>query len=258
MLVRDAISTVFTMTGSLLLTCAIWAFRTSWDVSGTQFVLTWLVMWLFAHVNFLTLDVFTIWIPPQYISMALISWVVLNVTSIILPFDLSSPFYRWAYALPAHEAYEALTDVWSGGCNPHLHYALPILFAYEVSGLFWTTLGVFRRCHYAALTEESAQEAMRLRVEAALALEREHDRRVACEKPLHGEGAEAGEPSEAGHGAAGGDVGKVATRETDEADRAEAEHEMEELGEEIERMETRATRLANFGPRFRLVGTHED
>ncbi|GJN73912.1 nitrosoguanidine resistance protein SNG1 [Purpureocillium lilacinum] len=257
-LVRDAISTVFTMTGSLLLTCAIWAFRTSWDVSGTQFALTWLVMWLFAHVNFLTLDVFTIWIPPQYISMALISWVVLNVTSIILPFDLSSPFYRWAYALPAHEAYEALTDVWSGGCNPHLHYALPILFAYEVSGLFWTTLGVFRRCHYAALTEESAQEAMRLRVEAALALEREHDRRVACEKPLHGEGAEAGEPSEAGHGAAGGDVGKVGTRETDEADRAEAEHEMEELGEEIERMETRATRLANFGPRFRLVGTHED
>ncbi|UNI24572.1 hypothetical protein JDV02_010306 [Purpureocillium takamizusanense] len=264
-LVRDAISTVFTMTGSLLLTCAVWAFRGSWDVSGTQFALTWLVVWLFAHVNFLTLDVFTIWIPPQYISMALISWVVLNVTSIILPFDLSSPFYRWAYALPAHEAYEALTDVWSGGCNPHLHYALPILFAYEVSGLFWTALGVFRRCHYAALTEESAQEAMRLRVEAALALEREHDRRrrVDGEKKalplLRKEGGdedgdednddEAGESSQAGR-----IVGKATT---DDADRAEAEHEIEEIGEEIERMETRATRMANFGPTFRLVGTNE-
>ncbi|KAJ6439331.1 nitrosoguanidine resistance protein SNG1 [Purpureocillium lavendulum] len=259
-LVRDAISTVFTMTGALLLTCAIWAFRVDWDVSGTQFALNWLVMWLFAHVNFLTLDVFTIWIPPQYVSMALISWVVLNVTSIILPFDLSSPFYRWAYAMPAHEAYEALTDVWTDGCNPHLYYALPILFAYEVSGLVWTTLGVFRRCHCAALTEESAQEAMRLRVEAALVLEREHDRRlsVASRRRSRKEGDdEKGEPSMPTP-AAGHLDDQETTNDTDEADRREAEHEMEELGEEINRMETRASKLANFGPSFQLVGTDND
>lgn len=88
--------------------------------------------------------------------MALISWIITNVTSIVLPFSLSPSFYRWAYALPAHEAYEALTDNWSSGCNPHLYYALPILFAYEIIGLAATSVGVYRRCHFAAVAEVAA------------------------------------------------------------------------------------------------------
>lgn len=250
-LVRDVLSGMFTMVGSLLITCAIWAFRAHWNVSGTQFALNWLALWLFAHANFLTLDVFTIWIPPQYISMALISWVVLNVTSIILPFDLSSPFYRWGYALPAHAAYEVLTDIWSHGCNPHLYYALPVLFSYEISGLFWTSLGVYKRCHYAVLTEEATQEAMRMRVEAALKLEREHDKRLvreSREKSVRQD--EIGEPSRT-------DI-LAEDREGEEEDREQAERDLEELGSEIERMETRASRMANFGPSFHLVGAEKE
>ncbi|KND92433.1 Nitrosoguanidine resistance protein SNG1 [Tolypocladium ophioglossoides CBS 100239] len=254
-LVRDVLSGTFTMVGSLLITCAIWAFRANWNVSGTQFALNWLILWLFAHANFLTLDVFTIWIPPQYISMALISWVVINVTSIILPFDLSSPFYRWGYALPAHAAYDALTDNWSNGCSPHLYYALPVLFAYELSGLFWTSLGVYKRCHYAVITEETTQEAMRLRVEATLKLEREHDRRLGQE---HIEESvredENGESSRADKNAADFIQKARKDKEGEEADRLQAEKDIEELGDEIERMETRATRMANFGPSFHLVG----
>ncbi|KAK5995101.1 hypothetical protein PT974_03495 [Cladobotryum mycophilum] len=253
--VRDLISGTFTMVGSLLISAAIWAFKAHWHVSGTQFALNWLILWLFAHVNFLTFDVFTIWLPPQYISMALVAWIVMNVTSIITPFELSSPFYRWAYALPAHAAYEALTDNWSSGCSPHLSYALPVLFAYELSGLFWTALGVYKRCHYAVITEETAQEAMRMRVEAALKLEREHDRRF---EQGHGEKSgrrdENGESSGTGKDAGGLDK-ETPTKKEEEEDRREAERDFEELGREIERMETRATQMANFGPSFHLVGT---
>ena len=159
-LIRQVLAVLYTLIGSLLTTASIWAFKSGWDVSGSQFVLTWLALWLFGHVNFLTLDVFTIWIPQNFMPMALVSWVILNVISAVLPFSLSNGFYRWTYALPAHAAYEILTDIRSSGCNPHLYFALPILFAYEVLGTVGTALGAFRRCHMAAVEEEENEKIL--------------------------------------------------------------------------------------------------
>ncbi|KAH6609790.1 nitrosoguanidine resistance sng1 [Trichoderma cornu-damae] len=251
-LVRDAISITFTMIGSLVNSAAIWAFKANWHLSGGQYAINWLILWLFAHTNFLTFDVFTIWLPPQYISMALITWVVINVSSAILPFSLSSPFYRWGYVLPAHAAYELLIDNWSGGCNPHLSYALPVLFAYEVSGLVLTGIGVYKRCHYAVIMDETTKEAMRLRVEAALKLEREGDGLVgqeSGEKDL--QKPDTGEPSRAATDVVTPNHGN----DTDGQHRRHVEREFEELDSEIDRMETRASRLSNIGPAFRLIGS---
>ncbi|CAH0027378.1 unnamed protein product [Clonostachys rhizophaga] len=258
-LVRDIISILFTMLGSLLLTCAIWAFRDGWSVSGSQFALTWLILWLFAHVNFLMLDIFTIWLPVQFVPMALITWVVINVTSIILPFALSPSFYYWGYALPAHNVYEALIDIWSSGCNPHLHRALPILFAYEVNGIFWTALGVYKRCHGAVIIEETNKEAMRMRIETALRIEREGEE--------HRLGEERSEKSaqddEAGtSSAADRQIGNMEeespSRRRAGDDRAQIENDLEDVTSRIERMETRARRMADTGPSFYLVGSRSE
>jgi len=94
---RLLISGSYCLIGSLCVTSAIWIFKTGWDVDGGQFMLTWLVFLLYAHLNFLTLDVFTVWLPPPFVPMALISWLILNVTSILLPFELMSDFYLWSY-----------------------------------------------------------------------------------------------------------------------------------------------------------------
>ncbi|TLD35833.1 putative Nitrosoguanidine resistance protein SNG1 [Venturia nashicola] len=176
---RNLISLCYTFVGSLCVVAMIWAFRVDWHVNGNQFVLSWMVLWLFAHVNFLTLDVFTVWLPPPYIPMSLISWVILNVASIILPFELSPGFYKYGYVYPAHEVYQVLLDIWSRGCNPQLHYALPVLFALELSGLLISALGIHRRCHYATIKEENEKQAFQDRVDNALAFElgkREQDR----------------------------------------------------------------------------------
>lgn len=193
--------------------------------------------------------------------MALITWIVTNVTSILLPFRLSSPFYRWAYALPAHETYEALTNNWSSGCNPHLYYALPILFAYEIIGLAATAVGVYRRCHFAVIAEEAAEEVMRLRVEMALKLDSERGGNLG----LRGEESNAnGLQLEAN-----GELSVSKTRTTnlqknmpermmtmaEETNEADLEREIEELGSEIVRMETRASQGGNLGPSFKLVGS---
>ena len=171
-LFRTLNSVAYCLAGSLCVAGAIWAFRAGWDVSGAQFVLTWLTLWLFAHLNFQTLDVFTVWLPHPYVPMALVAWVVLNVASVIVPFELSAAWYRVGYAMPAHGAYQVLVDVWSRGCNPRLQYSLPVMFAWEVAASVGAILGVYRRSHYAALAEELAQKQLEERVDAAVELER--------------------------------------------------------------------------------------
>ena len=179
--VRCLISLSYALVGSLCLAGMIWAFRVGWHVSGSQFVLTWLSLWLFGHLNFLVLDILTVWLAPPYVPMALITWVILNVTSVLLPFELSPGFYRWGYALPGHEVFQTLLDVWSGGCNPRLHVALPVLFAWWIVGMVGSGLGVYRRCHYAVVAAEQSERSFQAHVQTALEHERERDRRRALE-----------------------------------------------------------------------------
>ncbi len=229
---RGLVSLLYTLSGSLCVTGAIWAFR----VNGNQFALTWAILWLFAHVNFLWLDVFSVWLPAQYIPMALIAWVIFNVSSILVPFELSPGFYKWAYAMPAHEVYLILIDIWSSGCNPHLSYALPIMFSLEVVGWGLSALGVYRRCHYAVIAEEMAQQAFQERLDEAMAFERKHDQ----------------------------EAREAFKREEMEGSQdviSEAK-EREELGEEMAKVDTlaraanrRASQACNFGPSFDLVGS---
>ncbi|KAJ5938074.1 hypothetical protein N7454_004416 [Penicillium verhagenii] len=167
--VRQILSGLYTFFGSLGVTGSIWIFKYGWQVNGGQFMLTWMVLWLFAHLNFLTLDVFTIWLPPPYVPMALITWVVLNVTSILLPFELSPAFFQVGYAIPGHSVFQILIDIWSGGCNPQLNYALPVMFAYEIVSLTLSSIGVYRRAHYASIKQEGDERSMQQRIEAAIA-----------------------------------------------------------------------------------------
>ncbi|KAJ5971475.1 uncharacterized protein N7479_001393 [Penicillium vulpinum] len=166
--VRLIISVVYTLIGAMCTAGAIWAFRSGWDVNGNQFALTWLVLWLFAHLNFLFLDVFTIWLPPPYVPMALISWIIGNITSILLPFELSPAFYKVGFAFPAHAVFQVLIDVWSSGCNPKLYYSLPVLFVYEVLGIILSSIGVYRRAHYACIKQEMDEKAFQEQFEATL------------------------------------------------------------------------------------------
>ncbi|CAI7591838.1 unnamed protein product [Penicillium glandicola] len=175
-IVRLIMSSIYTLVGAMCTAGAIWAFRSGWDVNGNQFALTWLVLWLFAHLNFLVLDVFTIWLPPPYVPMALISWVIWSVTSILLPFELSPAFYRLGYAVPAHAVFQVLIDIWSSGCNPQLYHALPVLFVYEILGIILSTIGVYRRAHYACIKQETDEMAFQERVAAAVLEQQEAHR----------------------------------------------------------------------------------
>ncbi|KAL2809159.1 hypothetical protein BJX63DRAFT_424078 [Aspergillus granulosus] len=166
---RFLISALYTLAGSICAIGAVWAFRAGWDVNGNQWALSWITMWLFAHLNFLTLDVVAVWLPAPFVPMALITWVVTNVASILVPFELSPAFYKWAYALPAHAVYNILIHIWSGGCNPQLDYALPVLFAYEITCGILSGIGVYRRAHYAVIAAEREEKSWQEKIANAVA-----------------------------------------------------------------------------------------
>lgn len=250
-IVRDLISLVYCLVGSVCTAGAIWAFRAGWDVDGKQFVLVWMALWLFAHINFLQLDVFTVWIPPAYVPMALISWIIFNVASILLPFELSPGFYRIGYAAPAHEVYQILIDIWSRGCNPQLRYALPILFAWWLWGLAMSGLGVYRRAHYAVLGEEQAGHQFQERLDAAVQFEKQREKEL---KVANGPGtpAQYGTPL-TGHDNQSKELALPAeTKDQDLEMRNALAGVIARENSRIKREQSRESQGLSFGPTFTL------
>ncbi|SCU92271.1 LADA_0F15522g1_1 [Lachancea dasiensis] len=147
LLIRTAFSVVFTFGAGLCQAGYIWAFRESWDVNGGQFVLTWMTLWLLMYIHLLVLDTGTAFLPPPALPFLVLTYIILNITGTISPFEVNPGFYRWAYALPGRNAYDVLTDIWSGGAVPRLYRALPILFAWLLVAQGLATFGHHFRFH---------------------------------------------------------------------------------------------------------------
>ncbi|PLB47654.1 putative nitrosoguanidine resistance protein SNG1 [Aspergillus steynii IBT 23096] len=129
LLLRIALSLVYSFVGALVMTGYIWAFRESWALTGGQFALSWMAIWLVMHLHFLFIDFVAAFLPAGFLPFFVLTWIILNVSSSIIPFELSPGFYRIGYAFPAYELYEVLLQIWTDGCNPYLYRALPILWS---------------------------------------------------------------------------------------------------------------------------------
>jgi hypothetical protein len=162
---RRVAGLLFTFGAALCQTGYYWAFREGWTVSGSQFVLTWLTIWLLMHIHLLILDSISTLAPLPVMPFVVILWVLLNVSSTASPLEAQAGFYHWMVALPSHEAYSILVTIWTGGAHNRLYRALPILFAWWVTANVTTSLTHIRACHLAykvdldeVLEEERAQE----------------------------------------------------------------------------------------------------
>lgn len=133
--------------------------------------------------------------------------------------------------MPAHEVFQILIDIWSGGCNPQLYYALPTLFALEIVGLLICAVGVYRRCHYAVIAEEAAEAAFKDRISVALAAER---RLIEERKKSVAEGSD-----------------EIAAEE--EREEKELEDVIRDEDKKLQRRHTRAEKDCNYGPKFSLA-----
>ncbi|ODM20708.1 hypothetical protein SI65_03761 [Aspergillus cristatus] len=158
-LLRMCISFAYTFVGSLCTAGYIWAFRESWAVNSNQFALCWMIIWLYMHINFLIVDILTSFVPLQFIPFCILTWVIINIASTISSFELNPGFFRWGYALPAHEVYQVLVQIWSDGCENQLYRALPILFSWWIAGIVLVVIAMRHRCQSAVAAEETAAAA---------------------------------------------------------------------------------------------------
>jgi hypothetical protein len=146
---RRAAGLLFTFGAALCQAGYYWAFSENWSVSGSQFVLTWLTVWLLMHIHLLILDSISTLAPLPVMPFVVILWVLLNVSSTSSPLEAQAGFYHWMVALPSHEAYSILVTVWTGGSHNRLYRALPILFSWWVTANVTTSLTHIRACHLA-------------------------------------------------------------------------------------------------------------
>ncbi|KAK0890439.1 hypothetical protein LTR91_025263 [Friedmanniomyces endolithicus] len=153
-LVRVGLSVLFDFLASLCMSGYIWAFRETWEVTGKQFALTWMVLWLLMHIHFLIIDASTAVLPLPALPFFLLTWIIINITSSISPFEASPGFYKWGYALPTNEAYTILTDIWSFGNVPQLYRAMPVLFSWWVASFSLAAWGHYNRCKKAMEQDE--------------------------------------------------------------------------------------------------------
>ncbi|KAH6713230.1 hypothetical protein BKA61DRAFT_520434 [Leptodontidium sp. MPI-SDFR-AT-0119] len=144
-LIRMIVAISYTFLASLTLAGYVWIFKEDWGVTGGQFMLTWMAMWLYMHVNFLVLDAATAFVPLSFLTFFVLPWAIINITSTIFPFELSPGLYRLGYALPGHQIVSILFQVWSGGCNNQLGRSLPVLFGWEIIGGVASGWGVVYR-----------------------------------------------------------------------------------------------------------------
>ena len=134
-ILRTVVSLLYTLLAALAMAGYLWAFKEDWEVTGKQFCLTWMTLWLFMDINFLLSDAASSIVPSPGMPFIVFTWIIVNVTSTVTLLELNPGFYRWSYALPAHEVYIVLQDIWTRGAVPQLYRALPILFCYWVVGL---------------------------------------------------------------------------------------------------------------------------
>ncbi|KAI1622620.1 hypothetical protein EDD37DRAFT_611034 [Exophiala viscosa] len=161
-LIRHVFATAYTFVGSLCWTGYIWAYKESWALTGGQFMLIWMLGWLFMYINFMLLDTASVLIPMQYMPFFVLTWIIMNITSSLANFDLAPSFYKYGYALPAHNWYETFIQITSGGCYNRLYRTLPVLFAWFIVGHLLVILATNHRCRRAR-AEGEKQEEERLR-----------------------------------------------------------------------------------------------
>jgi hypothetical protein len=146
---RRVVTIIYACGAGLSQTSYYWAFKESWAVNATQFVLTWLVFWLLVHTHLVILETIITLAPMPVMPFVVLLWILINVASSISPLELQPGFYHWGIALPTYQAYSILVTIWTGGAHNKLYRALPVLCAWWVAGNVTTTLAHIRACHLA-------------------------------------------------------------------------------------------------------------
>lgn len=132
--VRLVAGKLYTFLAALCITGYVWAFREDWAVPDGTFATNWMIVWFQMDIHWQVFDaLLDSVVPMQFAPVVMLTWIIINVTSEVTPFELAAGFYRIGYAFPGFNIYSLQVRAWSG-CTRMLHINLPILFAWWLVG----------------------------------------------------------------------------------------------------------------------------
>lgn len=144
-LLRFVSGKLYTLAAALVITAYVWAFRENWAVSDSVFATGWMIIWFQMDINWQIFDaVLDGFIPIQFSPLFMLTWIIFNVTSAVMPFEIAPGFYRIGYGFPGYNIYSLQVRAWSG-CTRQLHINLPILFAWWLVGHVAVVFSILKR-----------------------------------------------------------------------------------------------------------------
>jgi hypothetical protein len=109
-----------------------------------------MAMWLYWHSTFLIADAITVFVPIVFPSFRP-NVNIIDVASVISPFELSPGSFRREYMLPLHELCLVHMQIQSDGCEDQLYHALPVMLSWWIVGFAGVLFTNRHRCDMAVM-----------------------------------------------------------------------------------------------------------
>ncbi|CCX16286.1 Similar to Nitrosoguanidine resistance protein SNG1; acc. no. P46950 [Pyronema omphalodes CBS 100304] len=123
----------------------VFIFQTTGDLQTPQFFAIWSSIWLFAAICFWTIDGVGALIGVQWMPFFILSWIIVQIATVISPMQLASHFYRVDYFFPSHHIWGILMTIFAHGAGNNLKINLPVSFAWLIIAVAFGTWANTRR-----------------------------------------------------------------------------------------------------------------
>ncbi len=144
-LLRFATGKIYTLIAALVINGYFWAFKEDWPVQNSVFATNWMITWFQMDIYWQVFDgLMDSLVPMQFSPPVMMGWIVFNVASAVVPFEIAPGFYHIGYIFPAYHIYSLQVRAWTG-CTRLLHLNLPVLFAWWILGHALTVISVRKR-----------------------------------------------------------------------------------------------------------------
>ncbi|KAH6896736.1 hypothetical protein B0T10DRAFT_583346 [Thelonectria olida] len=167
-LFRFCLSKIYTCLSGITMAGYIWAFKETWGVTGSDFAKSWMLFWFLMDTQYQVMEsIVGSFLPIAFTPFFVFTWIITNVASTVFPLEIMPGWYRVGYALPSHEAYSLMVQIWSG-CADQTRVALPVMFSWWIIGHVTAVFSVRKRCSDARSMAANADAASEMTVSNAV------------------------------------------------------------------------------------------
>jgi len=87
----------------------LYIFKNGAHLGTVQFFQMWCTIWIFSMINFQVIDGVCCLIDVKWMPFMILSWVITQIATVILPNSLANNFYRVDYFFPSYHVWVSVS-----------------------------------------------------------------------------------------------------------------------------------------------------